>query len=298
MRLLLLLLLSFFHLCCGRAGSSFLRPGSPWQGISFSGCHVQAPRWQDAFILRSLNISYALSSEGEGRALPAPEDSLEGSVPPLLCWGIREIWDTPAPWLGWVHPPSPLTQHQYRLWLGWALRAGAGVRLGRRSQGHLSSGATAAPWTPGVLPWHLLWLPAAHGAAPQSPRVTVRADPIPGAALVSSASGPQLLSSSGPSQTLFRPLSHASSWVVSPRVPLPWHSAQAGYMSAPPSSNLTPQRELLCRGHPPACPSRPLLCSVTICVSHSGVSDSVTPWTVAHWAPLSMGFSRQEYWSG
>ena len=26
--------------------------------------------------------------------------------------------------------------------------------------------------------------------------------------------------------------------------------------------------------------------------------DSVTPWTVAHQAPLSMGFSRQEYWSG
>ena len=24
----------------------------------------------------------------------------------------------------------------------------------------------------------------------------------------------------------------------------------------------------------------------------------VTPWTVAHEAPLSMGFSRQEYWSG
>ena len=24
----------------------------------------------------------------------------------------------------------------------------------------------------------------------------------------------------------------------------------------------------------------------------------VTPWTVAHPAPLSMGFSRQEYWSG
>ena len=23
-----------------------------------------------------------------------------------------------------------------------------------------------------------------------------------------------------------------------------------------------------------------------------------TLWTVAHWAPLSMGFSRQEYWSG
>ena len=24
----------------------------------------------------------------------------------------------------------------------------------------------------------------------------------------------------------------------------------------------------------------------------------VTSWTVAHQAPLSMGFSRQEYWSG
>ena len=28
------------------------------------------------------------------------------------------------------------------------------------------------------------------------------------------------------------------------------------------------------------------------------VSDSVIPWTVARQAPLSMGFSRQEYWSG
>ena len=26
--------------------------------------------------------------------------------------------------------------------------------------------------------------------------------------------------------------------------------------------------------------------------------DSATPWTVAHQAPLSMGFSKQEYWSG
>ena len=33
-------------------------------------------------------------------------------------------------------------------------------------------------------------------------------------------------------------------------------------------------------------------CSVTqSCVT-------VTPWTGAHWAPLSMGFPRQEYWSG
>ena len=27
------------------------------------------------------------------------------------------------------------------------------------------------------------------------------------------------------------------------------------------------------------------------------MSDSATPWTVARQAPLSMGFSRQEYWS-
>ena len=26
--------------------------------------------------------------------------------------------------------------------------------------------------------------------------------------------------------------------------------------------------------------------------------NSATPWTVAHQAPLSIGFSRQEYWSG
>jgi len=28
------------------------------------------------------------------------------------------------------------------------------------------------------------------------------------------------------------------------------------------------------------------------------MSDSATPWTVAHQVPLSMGFSRQEYWTG
>ena len=28
------------------------------------------------------------------------------------------------------------------------------------------------------------------------------------------------------------------------------------------------------------------------------MTNSCTPWTVAHQTPLSMGFSRQEYWSG
>ena len=33
-------------------------------------------------------------------------------------------------------------------------------------------------------------------------------------------------------------------------------------------------------------------------LSCSVVSDSATPWTIAHQAPLSMEFSRQEHWSG
>ena len=34
-------------------------------------------------------------------------------------------------------------------------------------------------------------------------------------------------------------------------------------------------------------------------LSHfSHVQLFVTPWTTAHKAPLSMGFSKQEYWSG
>ena len=33
-------------------------------------------------------------------------------------------------------------------------------------------------------------------------------------------------------------------------------------------------------------------------LSCSVMSDSVTSWTVARQAPLSMAFSRQEYWSG
>ena len=35
-----------------------------------------------------------------------------------------------------------------------------------------------------------------------------------------------------------------------------------------------------------------------LCISVSRVRPLVTPWTVTRQAPLSMGFSRQEYWSG
>ena len=35
-----------------------------------------------------------------------------------------------------------------------------------------------------------------------------------------------------------------------------------------------------------------------MCISRSIVPLFVAPWTVAHQAPPSMGFSRQEYWIG
>ena len=37
------------------------------------------------------------------------------------------------------------------------------------------------------------------------------------------------------------------------------------------------------------------MCIHAVC---SVVSNSMTPWAVARHAPLSMGFSRQEFWSG
>ena len=43
------------------------------------------------------------------------------------------------------------------------------------------------------------------------------------------------------------------------------------------------------------------LCAVCCAKAHAvtlGMPDSTTIWTLAHQAPLSMGFSRQEYWSG
>ena len=44
---------------------------------------------------------------------------------------------------------------------------------------------------------------------------------------------------------------------------------------------------------------RRLTCLFHACLlSYSVESDSMTPWAVAHQAPLSRGFPRQEYWSG
>ena len=43
--------------------------------------------------------------------------------------------------------------------------------------------------------------------------------------------------------------------------------------------------------------SQRLFLATCVCVLCLVMWDSVTPWTVACQAPLSMGFSRQEYWS-
>ena len=48
-------------------------------------------------------------------------------------------------------------------------------------------------------------------------------------------------------------------------------------------------------------PEIPMLClakGLVLKLSHFSRVDSATPWTVACQAPLSMGFSRQENWSG
>ena len=43
----------------------------------------------------------------------------------------------------------------------------------------------------------------------------------------------------------------------------------------------------------------PLYCYQPISLHpHAHMLSHVTPWTAAHQAPLSMDFSRQEYWSG
>ena len=42
-----------------------------------------------------------------------------------------------------------------------------------------------------------------------------------------------------------------------------------------------------------------ILCSQHVCVLVAELCPAlVTPWTVAHQVSLSVGFSRQEYWSG
>ena len=46
------------------------------------------------------------------------------------------------------------------------------------------------------------------------------------------------------------------------------------------------------------CSYNVLLCPLLLLSHFSRIRFCATPWTAAHQAPLSMGFSRQESWSG
>ena len=55
------------------------------------------------------------------------------------------------------------------------------------------------------------------------------------------------------------------------------------------------------RAQPPPCnhlPKPPLSVTITFCMFECCVLLLTSPWTVAHQVPLSVGFSRQEYWNG
>ena len=73
------------------------------------------------------------------------------------------------------------------------------------------------------------------------------------------------------------------------------------------SNSVQPQRQQPTRlSHPWDSPGKStgvgyhflLQCMKVKVKSLSRVQHFVTPWTVAHQAPPSMGFSRQEYWNG
>ena len=67
----------------------------------------------------------------------------------------------------------------------------------------------------------------------------------------------------------------------------------------PPVPEMHSHRWYIYYQHPPPLDGTFTIIGKSLCVSCSGVSVLfMTPWTVAHQAPLSMGFPRQEYWSG
>ena len=90
-------------------------------------------------------------------------------------------------------------------------------------------------------------------------------------------------------------------WTITLQTPLSMGFSRQEYWSRlpfpPPGNRLNP-------GIEPASPALaggffttvlPIWC---VCYLLNHVWLFMTPWTIAHHAPLSMGFSRQEYWSG
>ena len=71
-----------------------------------------------------------------------------------------------------------------------------------------------------------------------------------------------------------------------------------GGLLPPPSLSSLPGRSISSGYHPHLHMWHLSYSAAAAAKSLSRVRLFVTPWTVAYQAPLSMGFSRQEYWSG
>ena len=74
-----------------------------------------------------------------------------------------------------------------------------------------------------------------------------------------------------------------------------WEVAKISYLQATPQT----YSGLGTLGERPAVQvfRRSLRCPTVCALSYSVVSDSLRPYNSTHQAPLSMGFSRQEYWN-
>ena len=162
---------------------------------------------------------------------------------------------------------------------------------------------------------------AAHGTASRARRASQR--PRPWMSRNSSQESPQAgLPTSSPSVKPWPPWSasvghsvmsdSAAAWTVARQAPLPVGFSRQEYWSR--GGHFLPQRISPAQGlNLSLLHCRQILC----CLSHQGspiwpawkwkkvkvkllsrLQLFETPWTVAHQVPLSMGFSRQEYWSG
>ena len=99
----------------------------------------------------------------------------------------------------------------------------------------------------------------------------------------------------------------ATPWTVTRQAPLSMRFSRQEYWSGlpasppgdPPDSGIEPKFPTSPAGRLfTAKPIREALSLYHVCVRYSVVSDSATPQTVALQAPVFMGFSRQDYWSG
>ena len=105
-------------------------------------------------------------------------------------------------------------------------------------------------------------------------------------------------------QSLSRVRLFATSWAVACQAPLSMGFSRQEYwrgLPCPPAGDLPDPRIELASLMSPALAGRFFTTSASWeaqSVQLSHVCLFVTPWAVAPQAPLSMGFSRQEYWSG